>query len=230
LGAFDGERMIGFAYGFPSHERGKLAIHSHMLAVKQEYRNAGVGFYLKLAQRERAIEMGIDEISWTFDPLQSLNAHLNFGKLGVTSRRYIVNFYGEHTSSPLHQGFGTDRLWVSWALTSNRVENRTSGRVVTPDIDLPERLLESDALLVREENGHPVINGSAFALNRPNYLIEIPHDIPAIKQRDPQLAVDWRLTTRKGFLAAIDAGFVVSDFARSPGEEKRRWFYVLTRA
>src|SRR5215216_3815585 len=124
LGAFEGDKMIGFAYGFPAFEKGRASIHSHMLAVMPEYRNAQVGFNLKLAQRDFALGKGLDEITWTYDPLQSLNAHLNFGKLGVISRRYIVNFYGEETSSPLHQGFGTDRLWVKWLLTSERVKER----------------------------------------------------------------------------------------------------------
>ena len=124
LGAFDGNLMIGFAYGFPAYEDGRASMHSHMLAVKPEYRNAQAGFNLKLAQRDFVLSKGLDEITWTFDPLQSLNAHLNFAKLGVISKRYIVNFYGESTSSPLHQGFGTDRLWVRWLLESDRVKRR----------------------------------------------------------------------------------------------------------
>ena len=87
LGAFDGARMIGFAYAFPAFEQGRASMHSHMLAVKPEYRNFQAGFYLKRVQRERVLAMGLDEITWTFDPLQSLNAHLNFSKLGVVSRR-----------------------------------------------------------------------------------------------------------------------------------------------
>src|SRR4030095_11053344 len=122
LGAFEGARMIGFAYAFPAFEHGRASMHSHMLAVRSEYRSFHAGFYLKVAQRERALEKRIDEITWTFDPLQSLNANLNFSRLGVVSRRYLVNFYGEASSSPLHQGFGTDRLWVSWLLNSHRVE------------------------------------------------------------------------------------------------------------
>src|SRR5262249_3905282 len=133
LGAFDADQMIGFAYAFPAFEEGRVSLHSHMLAVRTDYRNCQAGFYLKLEQRERALDSGIDLITWTFDPLQSLNAHLNFSKLGVVSRRYLVNFYGEATSSPLHSGFGTDRLWVSWILNSDRVKRcvaREPGRPV----------------------------------------------------------------------------------------------------
>src|SRR5438552_18264763 len=86
LGAFEDACMIGFAYAFPAFEEARASMHSHMLAVKPEYRNFQAGFYLKRVQRERVLAMGLDEITWTFDPLQSLNAHLNFSKLGVVSR------------------------------------------------------------------------------------------------------------------------------------------------
>src|SRR5215217_280770 len=77
IGAFDGATLVGFVYGFPSYERGKLAHHSHMLAVKPEYRNFDLGRRLKFAQREHVMTQGVELISWTFDPLQSLNAHFN---------------------------------------------------------------------------------------------------------------------------------------------------------
>jgi len=124
LGAFDAERMIGFVYGFPALEEGHVSLHSHMLAVRPGSRNLHAGIYLKLAQRIKALEQGLDEISWTFDPLQALNANLNFARLGVISERYIVNFYGEETSSPLHRGVGTDRLWVRWLISTERVNRR----------------------------------------------------------------------------------------------------------
>src|SRR5215510_9310000 len=113
IGAFDGYALVGFVYGFPSFERGQLAHHSHMLAVKPAYRNFDLGRRLKLAQRDHVKAQGIELISWTFDPLQSLNAHFNFNKLGVIADRYLPNFYGHDAASFLHQT-GTDRLWVSW--------------------------------------------------------------------------------------------------------------------
>jgi predicted GNAT superfamily acetyltransferase len=119
IGAFDREALVGFVYGFPSYERGKLAHHSHMLAVKPAYRNLDLGRRLKLAQRDRVVEQGVELISWTFDPLQSLNAHFNFNKLGVIADRYLPNFYGEDAASFLHQT-GTDRLWVSWFVSRER--------------------------------------------------------------------------------------------------------------
>ena len=117
IGAFDGEELVGFVYGFPSFELGQAAHHSHMLAVKPAYRNLDLGRQLKLAQREQVMAQGIALMTWTFDPLQSLNAHFNFNKLGVVADRYLPDFYGEEASSFLHQT-GTDRLWVSWWLAS----------------------------------------------------------------------------------------------------------------
>lgn len=113
IGAFDGSTLVGFVYGFPSFERGRLAHHSHMLAVKPSYRNFDLGRRLKFAQRDHVMAQGIELISWTFDPLQSLNAHFNFNKLGVIADRYLLDFYGQEATSFLHQT-GTDRLWVSW--------------------------------------------------------------------------------------------------------------------
>lgn len=114
LGAFDGGRLIGFVYGFPGFEEDKRVIHSDMLAVRDAYRDRGIGRALKFAQRDHALGCGIDRITWTFDPFQPRNAYLNFTLLGVTADRYLRNFYGQ-TSSPLHAG-GTDRLWVTWHL------------------------------------------------------------------------------------------------------------------
>ena len=117
IGAFDGKDLIGFVYGFPSFEYGQAAHHSHMLAVKAAYRNLDLGRQLKLAQREQVMSQGIRLMTWTFDPLQSLNAHFNFNKLGVVADRYLPDFYGADAASFLHQT-GTDRLWVLWRLAS----------------------------------------------------------------------------------------------------------------
>jgi len=233
LGAFEGDCMIGFAYAFSAFEHGRTSMHSHMLAVRTEYRNCHAGFYLKLAQRERTLEKGLDEITWTFDPLQSLNAHLNFSKLGVVSRRYLVNFYGEASSSPLHQGFGTDRLWVSWLLNSDRVKqciSRTpshrAAKVVAASNDAGS-LIQS--ALIYGEGARPLLGDFSGALSANRCTIEIPHDINSIKERDPKLGTEWRAATRAAFLAAIEAGFLVEDFVRIESDRGPRWFYSLSK-
>ncbi len=120
LGAFDGDTIVGFAMSFPGYRDGKPYLHSHMLAVLAEYRNAGLGRRLKLAQRDDALARGIDRMEWTFDPLEIKNAHLNIARLGAIARRYKRDFYGPSTS-PLQGGLPTDRLYAEWWLRSSRV-------------------------------------------------------------------------------------------------------------
>jgi predicted GNAT superfamily acetyltransferase len=121
MGAFDGDRMVGFALSVPGTRSGHIFLHSHMLAVRQEYRNSGLGRRLKLLQRDDALSRGIELIEWTFDPLEIKNAYLNIEKLGAISRRYNINQYGI-TSSPLQGGLQSDRLIAEWWLKSKRVE------------------------------------------------------------------------------------------------------------
>jgi len=121
MGAFDGDEMIGFALSVPGTRSGQVYLHSHMLAVRSEYRNSGLGRRLKLLQREDALARGIELIEWTFDPLEIKNSCLNIEKLGAIARRYHVNQYGM-TSSPLQGGLPSDRLIAEWWLRSKRVE------------------------------------------------------------------------------------------------------------
>jgi predicted GNAT superfamily acetyltransferase len=233
LVALEADAIIGFAYGFPAYEEGRVSIHSHMLAVKPDYRNLKAGLYLKLAQRDWVLDKGLSEITWTFDPLQSLNAHLNFARLGVISDRYIVNFYGEASSSPLHQGFGTDRLWVRWLLDSDRVKRRIEAdRHPTPLPLWPPDLEDagsSPGMLVYRDGNSPFTNDFPSRLSGPHCLIEIPHDITAFKRLEPEGARAWREATRRAFQAALEAGFVVEDLLKVAGEPVSRWFYLLAR-
>jgi predicted GNAT superfamily acetyltransferase len=121
MGAFDGPEMIGFALSVPGTRSGHIYLHSHMLAVRKEYRNGGLGRRMKLMQREDALARGIELIEWTFDPLEIKNAYLNIEKLGAIARRYNINQYGI-TTSPLQGGLPSDRLIAEWWLKSKRVE------------------------------------------------------------------------------------------------------------
>jgi predicted GNAT superfamily acetyltransferase len=113
--------LAGFAVAIPGMRNGHCYLHSHMLAVRQEYRNGGLGRRLKLYQREDALARGFELMEWTFDPLEIKNAYLNIEKLGAIARRYSVNQYGI-TSSPLQGGLPTDRLVAEWWMKSERVE------------------------------------------------------------------------------------------------------------
>ena len=126
VGAFDGEELVGFALAIPGNRNGHSYLHSQMLAVRQQYRNAGLGRQLKLSQRDDALARGFDLMEWTFDPLEIKNSYLNIEKLGAIARRYNVNQYGI-TTSPLQGGLPTDRLVAEWWLKSRRVEAVLSG-------------------------------------------------------------------------------------------------------
>src|SRR5258706_6076679 len=119
VGAFDGEELVGFALALPGNRNGHSYLHSQMLAVRQKYRNAGLGRQLKLSQRKDALARGFDLMEWTFDPLEIKNAYLNIEKLGAIARRYNANQYGI-TTSPLQGGLPTDRLVAEWWLKSRR--------------------------------------------------------------------------------------------------------------
>jgi predicted GNAT superfamily acetyltransferase len=222
----DSDKLVGFAFGFLGREHGQTTIHSHMLAVLEGYRHLDLGSRLKQAQRERAMAMGVHEMTWTFDPLQSRNAHFNFSKLGVVSETYKVDFYGPETSSVLHRN-GTDRLWVRWMLNSRRVRDRLAGknsRVETLDA---MRLL---APLVRfDPSGKPERADLAESLSRQRVSIEIPGDILAVERTDMGLAREWRDATRWAFRESVKAGFFVSEFCRSVRGQQGPGAYLLQR-
>jgi predicted GNAT superfamily acetyltransferase len=122
IGAFENDELIGFAFALPGVRERQMYLYSHMLAVRQQYRNTGLGRRLKLAQRDDALTRGFDLMEWTFDPLEIKNSYFNLERLGAIARRYNVNQYGI-TSSPLQGGLPTDRLVAEWWLKSQRVQS-----------------------------------------------------------------------------------------------------------
>jgi predicted GNAT superfamily acetyltransferase len=138
IGAWEGETLVGFAFAIPGIRNGHPYLHSHMLAVKEGYRNTGLGRRLKLFQREHAIMHGYELLEWTFDPLEIKNAYLNLERLGAIARRYNINQYGI-TSSPLQGFLPTDRLVAEWWIKSKRVETLlATGK--HPSFELEERV------------------------------------------------------------------------------------------
>jgi len=219
IGAYEGETLIGFVLGFPGFEAGKPILHSDMLAVKPAYRSEGLGYKLKLAQRQVALANGIEKITWTFDPLQSANAHLNFGKLGVIADRYKINYYGE-TSSSLHRA-GTDRLWVSWLLKSERVQSRISSEPIPPFVS------DDRSNLLKVGEGVEPVSCSLDKRNA-SVTIEIPGDINGMMKADIKLARRWREATRAAFTPALAANYFVKDFSRTTRDEQQVGVYLLT--
>src|SRR6266480_4694374 len=226
LGAFDGPQLVAFAFGFLGLEDGQVMVHSHMLAVRDEYRDLDLGYKLKLAQRERALSMRVHSMTWTFDPLQSRNAHLNFGKLGVISDRYKIDFYGPETSSVLHRN-STERLWVKWPLSSRRVQERLQGKDKRAELlDVLSRLLP---LIRFNGDGKPARTDLNAALTRQRIAIDIPSDIVSIEQKTSALAHEWREATRWAFTEALKAGFFVAEFCRTVRGQQGPGNYLLEK-
>jgi len=231
LGAFDAGQLVGFAFAFLGVEQGRAIVHSHMLAVREAYRDLDLGYKLKLAQRERVLALRvngfpIEEITWTFDPLQSRNAHLNFSKLGVVCDSYKVDFYGPETSSVLHRN-GTDRLWVKWPIASRRVQARSEGK--TNRAEILDAVASINPLIRFNGDGRPARSDLAEALKRQRIAIEVPSDIVALEQKNPQLAGEWRSATRWAFVEALRAGFFVAEFCRTVRGQQGPGAYLLEK-
>jgi predicted GNAT superfamily acetyltransferase len=225
IGAFDGDRLAGFAYALPGIREGRPYQWSHMLGVARDYRNSGLGHRIKIEQRRRVMASGLDLIAWTYDPLQALNAHLNFVKLGTVAREYHLDAYPGSTSD-LHAGTPTDRLVAEWWLRTERVERRLAA---VERHDAPPR--DAGAVCpvnrVREGGEWLAPGGHDLALDEPRLGITIPMGFTAMQQRDLALAQAWRAATREAFTTYLGRGYAVTDFVldRPAG----RGSYVLSR-
>ena len=138
VGAWNDNTLVGYAMAIPGNRNGHLYLHSHMVAVKDGYRNTGLGRRLKLFQRDNALARGYELMEWTFDPLEIKNAYFNIERLGAIARRYNVNQYGI-TESPLQGSLPTDRLVAEWWMKSRRVEAALSTGH-SPAIKVEERI------------------------------------------------------------------------------------------
>ncbi len=179
MGAFDGDVMVGFALSVPGTRSGHVYLHSHMLAVRKDHRNGGLGRRLKLMQREDALARGIELIEWTFDPLEIKNAYLNLEKLGAIARRYTINQYGI-TSSPLQGGLPSDRLIAEWWLKSKRVETLlATGKnpviVSESSIEVPAQIYDWKAALPTRNKAQQVQER-----NREQFLLAFSHGLAVL--------------------------------------------------
>jgi len=155
FGAYDGNKMIGFCFAIPGIKNvageKKFYLHSHMLGVLPQYRNASIGRLLKLAQRTEALSRGIELMEWTFDPLEIKNAYFNIERLGAIVRRFVLNQYGT-TTSKLHSGLPTDRCVAEWHLASPRVEAVLDGREPEQFPEVARISITADIYKIRETN------------------------------------------------------------------------------
>lgn len=196
LGAFDHDRMVGFVHHLVAvRNNDEIYGYSHMMAVAKDYQNKGVGARLKWAQRQLALSEGRQFIKWTWDPMQSRNAHFNLNRLGVVVEDFIENFYGtDYYADPEQQvsgkpGLQSDRLLASWYLNSPRVV----------------------ALGAK---------GEAPSLHEPSRSISIPANWSALIHSDVERAREVQQRVRTEFQEAFASGLVCAAFERGDEESK----------
>jgi predicted GNAT superfamily acetyltransferase len=189
LGAFSGNELVGFVLSVPAFLRGEKAFYSHMTAVRAGFQGSGIGARLKWAQRERALELGVKFIKWTFEPVKARNAFFNLEKLGAIVTEYEENFYGVDYSTAGEDkiGLASDRLFAEWHLESEKVER--------------------------------LANGENFAEPAsPHARITIPSDWSAVVKSDPQRALQEQIRVREDFKSAFAAGLIGRRFDRDKAE------------
>jgi predicted GNAT superfamily acetyltransferase len=237
LGAFVNSKLVGFVMGFIGVDQEhpervamtRLKHASHMLAVHPDFRDQGIGYQLKLAQRDIVNRQGIRLVTWTYDPLMSSNAHLNIRKLGAVCNKYIENAYGEMRDQ-LNYGIDSDRFQLDWWITSNRVRTRVDE--MRPPLDLAHYL--SAGIQKINPGELDIDRGILTPSEQVEYsdstliLVEIPPNFEKIKDIAPEIASNWRTQTREIFNWAFSAGYLATDFVYLSGDSYPRAYYVLS--
>lgn len=198
IGAYAGDQLIGFSYGFAGYDNGKSYLCSHMLGIDEAYRSQGIGEMLKRKQREIAIEKGYDMMQWTYDPLETRNAYLNLTKLNGICDTYIENCYGEMRDG-LNDGLPSDRFEIHWHLTSPYVVEKHTLNIENP-VNLNSITFNQAGLAVFKAHEEQT-------LTEQFYSVAVPLDIQGLKVASHELAMDWRLQTRTLFQKLFHAGY-----------------------
>ena len=236
LGAFAQDQLVGFVLGFlgTSNRYGaeapatvKLKHCSHQLGVLPAWQSRGVGYALKVAQREAVLNQGVRLITWTYDPLESKNARLNITKLGAVCNTYIRDYYGE-LRDDLNRGLATDRFQVDWWIASRRIETRLTRN--RPPLKL-QHYLDVGAPIVNavQWNNHdlPVCQDPIERSSADRFLVEFPANFQAVRRADNALALAWRLHLRLICEAAFASGYTVIDCLYEPGQRARSFYVML---
>lgn len=201
----------------------KPYLHSQLVGVLEEYRHHGIGYYLKLYQRDFALENGMDLVKWTFDPMRSANANLNLRKLGAIIKTYQADYYGKVQSDFSH-GLATDRVWAEWHVASERVQRRLANP--PPPLDQEPALVQLTNLAEDDEGMQRLVDYQ-LRQSEPRLLVEVPDDFEAICQRSMSLAQDWQSKIREIFQHYLSRGYTAADFLILSGSP-RRAFYLLS--
>lgn len=216
-GAFDkSNHLAGFVFGLTGIKSGRPVHWSHMLAVRPEVRNMGLGKKLKLFQRSCVMKLGVETIYWTYDPLVAKNAHINLNLLGTKIDEYVPDMYISGNESDLHRGLGMDRFVVSWQLR---------GQTQKKHSDFPGKygkLPVVNTELAGDGRGRPI---ELDLTEKPQLRIEIPDNIETIQSESLELAGKWRKNTREAFIYYLNKGYRIKAFYRDKSSE--RCYYVL---
>ncbi|MBA2666746.1 MAG: GNAT family N-acetyltransferase [Trueperaceae bacterium] len=226
-GAFLGREHVGFLYGFPAlpHEEGLMGVgmHSHMLAVRPEARGMGIGRALKWYQRRWCRERGIRWVSWTFDPLQARNAHLNLERLGAIVHEYQVDFYGVlggHLSGTLP----TDRFVAMWWLEHDRVERRARSdpaAAIAGGSDVleigeraerPRATDPGDRAWILEAGPDDDPGAQHDERQESEVWLAAPRDVSRLRAHVPEIALSWREAYKRLVPAYLARGYEVRGF------------------
>ncbi len=221
------DELVGMVCGLSGFRQGAPAHWSHMLAVKSGYRDLGLGGRLKWLQRELVLAQGVETIYWTFDPLESRNAHLNFNRLGAECEEYRRDFYLGLSRSRRFADIGTDRMVVAWRLREDRVETLKDGAPAQPE--MVEKFAATPVVNTRHEGEvEPRPIQPAVLLAEKRIRIEVPAHIQHLKVTMPQLGARWRGSTRNAFETYLERGYRVDAFYRDGASG--RCFFGLSRA
>ena len=215
-GGFRGGRMVGVCVGLLS----QWGLHSHIAAVEDPLRGAGLGRAIKLDQRAWALRRGIGTVTWTYDPLISRNAYFNLAKLGAVAAEYHADYYGT-MNDEVNAGSPTDRVLVRWELASRRVRRVLHEGATAAAHDGAATHDGVVIALAVGRDGSPVLGLGSRDARR--LLVGIPKDAEALRVSDPDLAARWRPALRDVLGGLMAAGGHVTGFTRD-GQ------YVVERA
>lgn len=218
-GAFDpGGELRGLVFGVSGVRDGRPAHWSHILAVHSAWAGYGIGRHLKFYQRDLLVNLGIEDMYWSYDPLVARNAHLNLQRLAAEPVEYIENLYGDGGQNEQHRGLGTDRFIVCWRLQDPEVERRLEAPPPAPDGWLDAPLVNS-----RDSQGGQPLESPFDLPEAPLVRVEIPADIQTLKDESPETAMAWRMCTRRAFLGYLERHYRIRGFQRHDG----RGFYLM---
>jgi len=224
LGAFFNEQLVGFQYSFPGFNGKDVYLCSHILGIDEDFRNKKIGEKLKLAQREEALKLGYANVNWTYDPLESINGYLNIAKLGGVCSTYIENCYGE-MEDLLNSGIPSDRFLVEWHI---RKENAfdTTGEQYELEYAIQNSVIQWE---VKEGLPIPSLHLSKIETEYDSVFVAIPKDFRMIKEKNLDVANEWRMKTREIFSKLFQEGWQVTGFKKNTLTDIPVQFYIATK-